>query len=120
EAREGGSTSEAMRRLLALQPRTARVLRGRQEEDVTIADVAVGDLLRVRPGERVAVDGQVVEGASTVDESMLTGESLPLEKGLGATVVGGSVNRTGSFTFRATHVGKDTVLARIIGLVAEA
>ena len=85
-----------------------------------IADVAVGDLLRVRPGERIAVDGEIVEGASSVDESMLTGESLPVEKGPGATVVGGSVNRTGSFTFRATRVGKETVLARIIRLVEEA
>ncbi len=120
EARARGGTSEAIRHLVALRPRTARVLRGRQEEDIAIGDVAVGDLLRVRPGERIAVDGEIVEGASTVDESMLTGESLPVEKGPGATVVGGSVNRTGSFTFRATRVGKDTVLARIIGLVEEA
>ena len=120
EARARGGTSEAIRQLVALRPRTARVLRGRQEEDVPIGDVLVGDLLRVRPGERIAVDGEIVEGASTVDESMLTGESLPVEKGPGATVVGGSVNRTGSFTFRATRVGKDTVLARIIGLVEEA
>jgi P-type Cu+ transporter len=120
EARARGGTSEAIRRLVALRPRTARVLRGRQEEDIAIGDVTVGDLLRVRPGERIAVDGEIVEGASTVDESMLTGESLPVEKGPGATVVGGSVNRTGSFTFRATRVGKDTVLARIIGLVEEA
>ena len=107
EARARGGTSEAIRALVALRPRTARVLRGRQEEDVPIADVAVGDLLRVRPGERIAVDGEIVEGASSVDESMLTGESLPVEKGPGATVVGGSVNRTGSFTFRATRVGKE-------------
>src|SRR6266851_1500835 len=89
EARARGGTSEAIRRLVALQPRTARILRGRQEEDVPIADVAVGDLLRVKPGERIAVDGEIVEGASSVDESMLTGESLPIEKGPGATVVGG-------------------------------
>ena len=120
EARARGGTSDAIRGLVALRPRTARVLRGRQEEDVPIADVAVGDLLRVRPGERIAVDGEIVEGASSVDESMLTGESLPVEKGPGATVVGGSVNRTGSFTFRATRVGKETVLARIIRLVEEA
>ncbi|HXJ78909.1 MAG TPA: heavy metal translocating P-type ATPase [Candidatus Methylomirabilis sp.] len=120
EARARGGTSEAIRQLLALRPRTARVLRGRHEEDVPIADVAVGDLLRVRPGERVAVDGEIVEGSSTLDESMLTGESLPVEKGPGAAVVGGSINRTGSFTFRATRVGRDTVLARIIGLVEEA
>jgi Cu+-exporting ATPase len=120
EARARGGTSEAIRQLVALRPRTARVLRGRQEEDIPIGDVVVGDLLRVRPGERIAVDGEIVEGASTVDESMLTGESLPVEKGPGATVVGGSVNRTGSFTFRATRVGKDTVLARIVRLVEEA
>jgi Cu+-exporting ATPase len=120
EARARGGTSEAIRRLVALRPRTARILRGRQEEDIAIGDVTVGDLVRVRPGERIPVDGEVVEGASTVDESMLTGESVPIEKGPGATVVGGSVNRTGSFTFRATRVGRDTVLARIIGLVEEA
>src|SRR6266545_4316400 len=120
EARARGGTSEAIRRLIALQPKTARVLRDGREEDVAIGAVAVGDLVRVRPGERVAVDGEVVEGASAVDESMLTGESLPVEKGPGAAVVGGSVNRTGSFTFRATRVGKETVLAQIIRLVEEA
>jgi P-type Cu+ transporter len=120
EARARGGTSEAIRRLIALRPKTARVLRDGQETDMPIAEVAVGDLVRVRPGERVAVDGQVVEGASAVDESMLTGESLPVEKGPGAAVVGGSVNRTGTFTFRATRVGRETVLARIITLVEEA
>jgi Cu+-exporting ATPase len=120
EARARGGTSEAIRRLIALRPKTARVLRDGQETDMPIAAVVVGDLVRVRPGERVAVDGQVVEGASAVDESMLTGESLPVEKGPGAAVVGGSVNRTGAFTFRATRVGRETVLARIITLVEEA
>ncbi len=120
EARARGGTSEAIRRLIALQPKTARVLRDGRETDVPIAEVAVGDLVRVRPGERVAVDGEVVEGASAVDESMLTGESLPVEKGPGAAVVGGSVNRTGTFTFRATRVGRETVLAQIITLVEEA
>jgi P-type Cu+ transporter len=120
EARARGGTSEAIRHLVALRPRTARILRGSREEDVPIGDVAVGDLLRVRPGERIAVDGEIVEGASSVDESMLTGESLPVEKGPGATVVGGSINRTGSFTFRATRVGKETVLGQIIKLVEEA
>ncbi len=120
EARARGGTSEAIRRLVALQPRTARLLRDGQEEDLPISDVAIGDLLRVRPGERIAVDGEIVEGASSVDESMLTGESLPVEKGPGAAVVGGSVNRTGSFTFQATRVGKETVLAQIIRLVEEA
>ncbi len=120
EARARGGTSEAIRRLIALQPKTARVLRDGRETDVPIATVAVGDLVRVRPGERVAVDGEVVEGASAVDESMLTGESLPVEKGPGAVVVGGSVNRTGTFAFRATRVGRETVLAQIIKLVEEA
>jgi len=120
EARARGGTSDAIRRLVSLSPRTARVLRGGREEDLPIADVVVGDLVRVRPGERVAVDGEIVEGASSVDESMLTGESLPVTKEPGATVVGGSVNRTGSFTFRATRVGSSTVLARIIRLVEEA
>ena len=120
EARARGGTSEAIRRLIALRPKTARVVKAGKEEDVPIGLVLVGDLLRVRPGERVAVDGHVVEGASTVDESMLTGESLPVEKGPGTAVVGGSVNRTGAFTFRATRVGSETVLAQIIRLVEEA
>ncbi|HYS94576.1 MAG TPA: copper-translocating P-type ATPase, partial [Candidatus Acidoferrales bacterium] len=120
EARARGGTSEAIRRLVALAPRTARVVRAGREDDISIADVVVGDLVRVRPGERVAVDGEVVEGGSSVDESMLTGESLPVTKEPGSSVVGGSVNRTGSFTFRATRVGASTVLARIIRLVEEA
>jgi Cu+-exporting ATPase len=120
EARARGGTSEAIRRLIALAPRTARVVRDGSEGDVPIGDVVVGDLVRVRPGERVAVDGEIVEGASSVDESMLTGESLPVTKEPGSNVVGGSVNRTGSFTFRATRVGAATVLAQIIRLVEEA
>ena len=120
EARARGGTSEAIRRLVALRPKTARVVRAGKEVDLPIAEVLAGDLLRVRPGERVAVDGQVVEGASTVDESMLAGESLPVEKGPGSGVVGGSINRTGAFTFRATRVGSETVLAQIIRLVEEA
>jgi Cu+-exporting ATPase len=120
EARARGRTSEAIRRLVALAPRTARVLRGGVETDVPTAEVVVGDLVRIRPGERVPVDGAVAEGASTVDESMLTGESLPVEKAPGATVFGGTVNRTGSFVFRATRVGAETTLARIVKLVEEA
>ncbi len=120
EARARGRTSEAIRRLMALAPGTARVLRDGREADIPVADVVVGDLIRVRPGDKVAVDGEVVEGASTVDESMLTGESLPVEKRPGFRVIGGTVNRTGSFTFRATRVGADTVLAQIIRLVEEA
>jgi P-type Cu+ transporter len=120
EARARGGTSEAIRRLVALQPRTARLAQPGGERDVPIGEVVVGDLLRVRPGERIAVDGEVVAGASAVDESMLTGESLPVEKGPGAAVVGGSINRTGTFTFRATRVGRDTVLAQIVRLVEDA
>ena len=120
EARARGGTSEAIRRLVALAPRTARVVRAGREDDVAIGEVAVGDLVRVRPGERVAVDGEVVEGTSSVDESMLTGESMPVAKEPGSSVVGGSVNRTGSFTFRAARVGASTVLAQIIRLVEEA
>ncbi len=120
EARARGGTSEAIRRLVALAPRTARVVRAGREDDVPIGEVAVGDLVRVRPGERVAVDGEVIEGGSSVDESMLTGESMPVAKEPGSRVVGGAVNRTGSFTFRATRVGASTVLAQIIRLVEEA
>ena len=120
EARARGRTSEAIRRLVALAPRTARVLRDGTEVDVPAAEVVAGDLVRIRPGERIPVDGDVVEGVSSVDESMLTGESLPVDKAPGARVAGGTVNRTGSFVFRATHVGSATTLARIIRLVEEA
>jgi P-type Cu+ transporter len=120
EARARGRTSEAIRRLVSLAPRTARVIRDGEERDVPTGEVQVGDLVRIRPGERVPVDGVVVEGASTVDESMLTGESLPVAKGLDATVAAGTVNGTGSFVFRATRVGSETTLARIIRLVEEA
>jgi len=120
EARARGRTSEAISRLVSLAPRTARVLRDGRDVDVPTAEVMVGDLIRIRPGERLPVDGTVVEGASTVDESMLTGESLPVEKAPGATVSAGTVNRTGSFVFRAGRVGRDTTLARIIALVEEA
>ena len=120
EARARGRTSEAIRRLVSLAPRTARVLRDGAEHDVPTADVLTGDLVRIRPGERIPVDGLVVEGRSTVDESMLTGESVPLEKTPGAAVYGGTVNATGSFVFRATRVGSETTLARIVKLVEEA
>jgi P-type Cu+ transporter len=120
EARARGRTSEAIRRLVGLAPRTARVLRGSAEIDLPTAEVVVGDLIRIRPGERLPVDGVVVEGASTVDESMLTGESLPIDKSPGAGVSAGTVNRTGSLVFRATRVGSETTLARIVKLVEEA
>jgi len=120
EARARGRTSDAIRRLVSLAPRTARVLRDGTEVDVPSETVRVDDLVRIRPGERLPVDGVVVEGASTVDESMLTGESLPVEKAPGAAVAAGTVNRTGSFVFRATRVGSETTLARITRLVADA
>ena len=120
EARARGRTSEAIRRLLSLAPRTARVIRDGAEMDVPTAEVAVDDYVRIRPGERIPVDGVVTEGASTVDESMLTGESLPLEKGPSSRVFAGTVNRTGTFVFRASRVGSETALARIVALVAEA
>src|SRR5262249_1970045 len=120
EARARGGTSEAIRRLLDLQPRQARVRPDRAERGVPVGALLVGDRVRGRPRDRVAVDGEVIEGAATVDESMLTGESLPVEKAPGDAVVGGSVNRTGSFTFRATRVGAATTLANIVRLVEEA
>ena len=120
EARARGRTSEAIRRLVSLAPRTARVLRDGREVDVPTAEVAVDDLVRIRPGERIPVDGVVTEGASTVDESMLTGESLPVVKAPEAKVSAGTVNRTGSFVFRAARVGSETTLARIIKLVEQA
>ncbi len=120
EARARGRTSEAIRRLVTLAPRTARVVRDGRERDVATAEVVPGDFVRIRPGERIPVDGVVTEGASSVDESMLTGESVPVEKGPEAKVFAGTINRTGSFIFRATRVGSETTLARVIKLVAEA
>jgi Cu+-exporting ATPase len=120
EARARGRTSEAIRRLVALAPRTARVVRGDVEADVPTSDVQVDDLLRIRPGERIPVDGVVVDGASTLDESMLTGESMPVQKTQGGPVFAGTVNVSGSFVFRATRVGAATTLARIVRLVEEA
>jgi Cu+-exporting ATPase len=120
EMRAKGRTSEAVRKLIGLQPRTARVIRDAVEQDVPIDAVGMDETIRVRPGERIPVDGVVIEGASTIDESMLTGEPLPVEKRAGDTVVGGTLNRTGSFLFQAKRIGADTALARIIGLVRQA
>ena len=120
EARARVHTSDAIRRLIGLAPRTARVVRVGPELDVPIAEVRVGDLVRVRPGESLAVDGVVVDGASGVDESMITGESIPIAKRTDDLVIGGTLNTTGTLTFRATRVGADTVLAKIIRLVSEA
>ena len=120
ELRARAKTSGAIRELLSLTPETARVVRKGAELDVPLDEVMKGDVLRVRPGERVPVDGAVTEGASAVDESMLSGEPMPVEKGPGAKVTGGTLNGTGSFLMRAERVGADTVLARIVALVGEA
>lgn len=120
EAIAKGKTSEAIKKLMGLQPKTARVIRDGVEVDTPIEEVEVGDIILVRPGERIPVDGVVTEGLSSVDESMLTGESIPVEKGPGDEVVGAAVNKQGSFTFRATKVGKDTTLAQIIRMVEAA
>lgn len=120
EARAKGQTSEAIKKLMGLQAKTARVIRNGKAEDIPIEQVEVNDVIFVRAGEKIPVDGEVIEGNSTVDESMLTGESMPVDKGIGDTVVGATVNKHGSFQFRATKVGKDTALAQIIKLVEEA
>jgi Cu+-exporting ATPase len=120
EALAKGCSSAAMKKLLGLQARTARVERGGQTLDVPITEVRVGDTVLVRPGERIPVDGQASEGASYIDESMLTGESTPVTKASGDEVVGGTLNKTGSFSFRATKVGAETALAQIVKLVEEA
>ena len=120
EARARGQTSDAIRKLMGLQARTARVWRDGKAIDIPVADVAIGDLVLVRPGEKVPVDGAITKGGSALDESMLTGESLPLDKTVGDAVFGGTLNKTGSFTMRAEHVGRDTVLAQIVQLVEDA
>ena len=120
ELRARGRTSEAIKRLIGLQPKTARIIRDGNELDIPIEQVALNDLVRVRPGEKVPVDGQVTEGHTAIDESMLTGEPMPVEKAKGDEVVAGTINKTGSIVFKATRVGKDTALARIIGMVKRA
>ena len=117
ESRAKGSASDAIRALMSLQPRTARVQRDGEVADVPVADVVPGDAVQVRPGERVPVDGEVTDGASGVDESMLTGESMPIEKHAGDTLFGGTINGTGSLTFTATKVGSATALAQIVRMV---
>lgn len=120
EARAKGRTSQAIKRLVGLQAKTARVERNGATVEIPLEQVTTGDVVLVRPGEKVPVDGQVVEGASYVDESMITGEPVPVSKGGGADVVGGTLNKTGAFSFRVTQVGANTVLAQIIRLVEEA
>ncbi|MGL6251912.1 MAG: copper-translocating P-type ATPase, partial [Billgrantia desiderata] len=120
EARSKGRTSEAIKRLMGLQAKTARVFRDGEVVEIPLDQVQQNDIVQVRPGEKIAVDGEVVEGASYVDESMITGEPVPVEKTPGAQVVGGTINKTGAFSFRATNVGADTVLAQIIRMVESA
>ncbi|MBL1262826.1 heavy metal translocating P-type ATPase [Methylomicrobium sp. RS1] len=120
ETRARGKTSSAIRQLIGLQPRTARVVRNGAELDVPIEDVGLGETLRVRPGEKIAVDGVLIEGHSSVDESMLTGEPMPSEKIEGSTVAAGTINQSGSFLFKATRIGRDTALAQIIHSVRQA
>ncbi|NLU16031.1 MAG: copper-translocating P-type ATPase [Serratia liquefaciens] len=120
EARAKGRTSQAIKRLVGLQAKTARVERNGETLEIPLDQVTTGDVVFVRPGEKIPVDGQVVEGASYVDESMITGEPVPVSKGIGAEVVGGTINKTGAFSFRVTKVGANTVLAQIIRLVEEA
>lgn len=120
EARAMGRTSDAIRRLIGLQPNTARVVRHGQELDVPVDSVAPGEVVLVRPGEKVPVDGELTEGYSSVDESMLTGESMPVDKQLGSLVYGATLNKQGAFRFKASNVGQDTVLAQIIRLVEDA
>ncbi len=120
ETRSKGKTGEAITRLMDLAPRTASVLRGGKEVEIPVEDVLVGDRIVVRPGQSVPVDGVIVEGASAVDESALTGESLPVDKGVGDRVAAASINKSGSFTFQALRVGEDTTLAQMIRLVEEA
>jgi Cu+-exporting ATPase len=120
EARAKGHTSEAIKKLMGLQPRTARLVRNGNEEDIPVEDVEPGDIVIVRPGEKVPVDGVVSEGYSSVDESMVTGESIPVEKKTGDGVIGATINRTGTFRFEAVKVGRDTMLAQIISMVEEA
>lgn len=120
EARAKGNTSEAIRRLVQLQAKTARVRKGGLVQEIDIAQVRAGDVIEVRPGERIPVDGEVIEGRSFVDESMISGEPVPVEKVEGAEVVGGTVNQNGALAFRATKVGADTLLAQIIRMVEQA
>ena len=120
ELKARGRTSEAIKRLIGLQAKTARVVRDSGEVDIDIKDVQLDDIVRVRPGEKIPVDGEISEGSTTIDESMLTGEPMPVAKQVGDTVSAGTINKSGSFLFKANKVGKDTMLAQIIGMVKRA
>jgi Cu+-exporting ATPase len=120
EAKAKAGTGEAIRKLIGLQARTARVIRDGEERDIPTDEVQIGDVVVVRPGEKIPVDGEIVDGRSSIDESMVTGEPIPVTKGQGETVIGATINQTGAFRFRATRVGKDTMLAQIVRLVEQA
>ena len=120
EVKARGRTSEAIKRLIGLQPKTARVVRDNEEQDIAISEVLKNETVRVRPGEKIPVDGEVIEGRSSVDESMLTGEPMPVNKSEGDTVVAGSINKSGTLLFKATHIGSETTLASIINMVKRA
>lgn len=120
EAKTKGQTSSAIKKLIGLQPKNAKIIENGAEKEVLIENLKVGDIVIVKPGEKIAVDGRIVEGATSIDESMLTGESLPVSKKVGDKVVGGSINKNGSIRFEATEIGKNTVLSQIIKLVEEA
>ena len=120
ENRAKGQTSEAIRKLVGLQAKTARVIRAGREVDIPIAEVVLGEIILVRPGEKIPVDGEIIEGASTIDEAMVTGESVAVKKQSGDEVIGATLNKTGSFKFKATRIGKDTFLAQIVKLVQQA
>lgn len=120
EAKAKGKTSQAIQRLIGLQPKTARVINENGEQDVEIENLKVGDIILVKPGEKIPVDGEIIDGTSSVNESMITGESLPIDKKIGDIVIGATINQTGSFKYKATKVGKDTMLQQIIKLVEQA
>jgi Cu+-exporting ATPase len=120
EAKAKSHTSDAIKKLLGLQAKTARVIRDGKEIDISLEDVIVGDLIRVRPGEKIPVDGQIIEGQSAVDESMITGESMPTDKLIGSNVIGSTINKSGSFIYKATKVGSDSMLSRIVEMVKSA
>ncbi|MCP6758826.1 MAG: heavy metal translocating P-type ATPase [Fischerella sp. CENA71] len=120
ENRAKGQTSQAIRKLIGLQAKTARVIRNGTEVDIPLTEVIEGDIVLVRPGEKIPVDGEIIDGSSTIDEAMVTGESVPVKKHPGDEVIGATINKTGSFKFRATRVGKDTFLAQIVKLVQQA
>lgn len=120
EARAKAGTSEAIKKLIGLQAKTARIVKDDKEIDIPISEVKIGDIIRVRPGEKIAVDGVIVDGESSIDESMISGESMPVDKAKGDSVIGATINKTGTFTFRAAKIGEATMLAQIIKLVQEA